>query len=72
MVQPLWPGYYAHDRSPLRACRRLNHYFHLPGGELAIENMKEDERENNKDEKEERNFLCPSVSSVDFPKRKAI
>jgi hypothetical protein len=24
----------------LRACRRLNHCFHLPGGELAIENIK--------------------------------
>jgi hypothetical protein len=40
VVQPLWPGYYAHGRSPLRACRRLNHCFHLSGGELAIENIK--------------------------------
>jgi hypothetical protein len=40
IVQPLWPRHYTHGRSPLRACRRLNHCFHLPGGELAIENIK--------------------------------
>src|ERR1700735_4101540 len=43
IVQPLWPGHYTHGRSPLRACRRLNHCFHLPGGELAIENIKRKE-----------------------------
>jgi hypothetical protein len=35
MLQPLWPGY-AHNRSPLSPLKP-------PGGELPIENIKEDE-----------------------------
>ena len=48
-------GHYTHGRSPLRACRRLNDCFHLPGGALAIENIKWKRRkEKRKKEKEKR------------------
>ena len=54
MVQHLWPGYYAHDRSPLRACRRLNHCLSASTFRVASSLLKIDEKEEKKREGKKR------------------